>query len=116
MIVETVAQKETLDAIKAIIAEQGRGTTIREVAEKMGRSESSVHRIVTRLVEIGVIQKGHRGLIPTSPGVQHTNEGWTAAVEHLRKEVGLVLIQFHAGKAIIEAVDQVMDEAAEGAK
>jgi len=98
---ETRAQKQVLDAVNMICAETGRAATIKEVAERTGKGNSTVHAQVQHLIKQGLLRDG-RGLQPVDARYE---EGWKDGVTYLGREIGRVLAENHAGKTLIGAIE-----------
>ena len=108
---QTKFQKETLDAICAIVAETGRAATLQEVAQRTGKSVTTVHAQARALRAQGLILPD-RGLQPTD-GRYRT--GWRDGVDYLGKEVRRIVAEHHGGPAMERAVEDAVAGAAEAA-
>lgn len=100
-------QKVVLDAVCALCAETGRATTLQEVASRLGKAVSTVHRHAKTLKAQGLLAPG-QGL---QPGDGRFGEGWRRGIAYAASEAERVLIEHHAEPGLVKAVKGAMTDA-----
>ncbi len=108
---ETRQQKAVLDAIAGIVAETGRAATLTEVAERLDKAPSTIHRHVQGLIRAGLLLEG-RGLQPTDT---RFGTGWVEGVAYLGREVERIMAEHHAPEAMEEDVRAAVEDAKKAA-
>jgi len=116
MIPETEAQQRTLDAIRTVVAREGRAATLREIAQITDTTISTVWHHVLRLSQQGLTRKGKRGCLPAANGEDRYVKGRLDAVGHLRPELDRILTAWHAHPGLIRDVREALECAERGAK
>lgn len=109
---ETRQQKAVLDAIAGIVAETGRAATLTEVADRLNKAPSTIHRHVQGLIRAGLLLEG-RGLQPAD---KRFGTGWVEGVAYLGREVERIMAEHHAPDAMVEEVQAAVQDAKKAAE